>query len=98
MCTMIAQQFNITGSGKAGADWFRVDTASVSYDHPFDMPLEYTLNLDFTNMAGNPGRRVAVELDAQSARKLVEVIQGVMKQAEAGGFVECEINMEKEKI
>jgi hypothetical protein len=90
MCTMIAQQVNIHGSGKAGSDWFRINQASVSYDHPFDMPLEYTLNLDFTNQTGSPGVRVAVELDAASARKLVEVILGVMKQAENGGFVEQE--------
>ena len=87
MCTMIAQQAKVSGSGKAGSGWFRVDTASVSYDHPFDMPLEYTLNLDFTNQAGGPGARVAVELDAASARKLLEVIQEVMRQAVAGGFV-----------
>jgi hypothetical protein len=87
MCTMIAQQVNISGSGKAGEGWFRLDTASVSYDHPFDMPLEYSLNLDFTKQAGNPGVRVAVELDAASARKLVEVIQEVLKKAEDGGFV-----------
>jgi hypothetical protein len=48
------------------------------------MPLEYTLNLDFTSQAGG---RVAVELDAESARKLVETIQEVMRQAEEGGFV-----------
>jgi hypothetical protein len=87
MCTMIAQQVNISGSGKTGSGWFRVDQASVSFDHPFDMPLEYALNLDFTNQAGGPGARVAVELDAASARRLVEVIQEVMKKAEAGGFV-----------
>ena len=87
MCTMIAQQVNVTGSGKAGADWFKLDQASVSYDHPFDMPLEYTLNLDFTNQAGGPGARVAVELDAASARGLLQAIQEVMRQAEAGGFV-----------
>ena len=87
MCTMIAQQVNISGSGKAGSGWFRVDQASVSFDHPFDMPLEYALNLDFTNQAGGPGARVAVELDAASARRLVEVIQEVLKKAEAGGFV-----------
>ena len=87
MCTMIAQQVNITGSAKAGASWFKVDMASVSYDHPFDMPLEYSLNLDFTNLASNPGARVAVELDAVSARRLVEVIQAVMRQAETGGFL-----------
>ena len=87
MCTMIAQQVNILGSGKAGSGWFRVDQASVSFDHPFDVSLEYALNLDFTNMAGGPGARVAVELDAASARRLVEVIQEVLKKAEAGGFV-----------
>ncbi len=63
----------------------------MSYDHPFDMPLEYALNLDFTNQAGSPGARVAVELDAASARRLVEVIQSVMNQAEAGGFIERKI-------
>ena len=87
MCTMIAQQVNVSGSGKAGVGWFRVDTVSVSYDHPFDMPLEYTLNLDFIRQVGGPSARVAVELDAASARKLVETIQAVMKQAEDGGFL-----------
>jgi hypothetical protein len=87
MCTMIAQQVKINGSGKAGSGWFKVDQASVSYDHPFDMPMEYSLNLDFTNQAGSPGTRVAVELDATSARKLVDVILGVMKQAQDGGFI-----------
>ena len=88
MCTMIARQVNVSGSGKAGMSWFKVDQASVSYDHPFDMALEYTLNLDFTNQASEPGARVAVELDAASARKLVEVIQQVIKQAEIGGFID----------
>jgi hypothetical protein len=88
MCTMIAHQAKVNGSGKAGSDWFHVDTASVSYDHPYDMPLEYTLNLDFTTQTGSPGDRVAVELDAESARRLVQAIQEVMRQAEQGGFVE----------
>jgi hypothetical protein len=88
MCTMIAQQVKIIGSGKAGFGWFKIDQASVSYDHPFEMPLEYSLNLDFTKQAGSPEERVAVELDAASARTLIETILTVMKQAEDGGFVE----------
>ncbi len=88
MCTMISQQLKVNGSAKAAAGWLKVDTASVSYDHPFDMPLEYTLNLDFTPQAGAPGARVAVELDAASARALVETIEEVMRQAEVGGFIE----------
>ena len=84
MCTMIAQQVKVNGSGKAQSGWTRIDTASVSYDHPFDMPVEYSLNLDFTNAAG---ARVAVELDADSAHNLLDAIQAVMEQAEAGGFL-----------
>lgn len=84
MCTMIAQQVKVNGSGKTAKGWSKVDLASVSFDHPFDMPLEYSLNLDFTNQAGE---RVAVELDAESGRKLVETIQEVMRQAVAGGFL-----------
>jgi hypothetical protein len=87
MCTMIAQQVKVTASGKGGSGWFKVDTASVSYDHPFNMPLEYTLNLDFTGEAGGPAARVAVEMDTASARRLVEVIQGVLRQADEGGFL-----------
>ena len=68
MCTMIAQQVKVNGSGKVASGWTKIDQASVSYDHPFDMPLEYSLNLDFTNQAG---ARVAVELDAASARQLI---------------------------
>jgi hypothetical protein len=81
---MIAQQLKVSGSGKSGGTWFKVDTLSVSYDHPFDMQLEYTLNLDFTNQTD----RVAVELDLASARSLVEAIQQVLQQAEIGGFLE----------
>jgi Family of unknown function (DUF6295) len=88
MCTMIAEQAKINGSGKAGSDWFKMDLASVTYDHPFNMTLEYTLNLDFTSQSGEPGERVAVEMDWNSALKLVELIHAVMQQAEKGGFVE----------
>jgi Family of unknown function (DUF6295) len=84
MCTMIAQQVKVNGSGKAGGNWTHIDLASISYDHPYDMPMEYSLNLDFTNSSG---MRVALELDAASARKLLETIQDVMRQAEAGGFL-----------
>jgi len=88
MCTMIAQQVKVNGSGKSGLDWFKLDQVSVSYDHPFNMPLEYTLNLDFTNQAGGPVARVAVELDAESARALVSSINAVLRNAEQGGYLE----------
>jgi len=88
MCTMIAQQIAINGSGKGTAGWFNVRQANVSYDHPFSVPFEHALNIDFVNEAQGPGARVAVELSAESARALVETILAVLERAEAGGFLE----------
>ena len=67
--------------------WFDVRQASVSYDHPFSVPLEHALNIDFVNEALGPGARVAVELSTESAKALVDTIQAVLARAEAGGFV-----------
>ncbi len=91
MCTMISQQAAVSGSGKGPEGWFQVRQASVSYDHPFNVPLEYALNIDFVNEALGPGARVAVELDADSARALVETIQAVLARAEKGGYLDPEI-------
>ena len=87
MCTMIVKQVEIEGCGKGAGGWFDVRQANVSYDHPFQVALEYALNIDFVNEAQGPGARVAVELDAESARTLVAAIQAVLAQAEAGGFL-----------
>jgi len=92
MCTMIVRQVAINGSSKGTAGWFEVRQVNVSYDHPFHAPLEHALNLDFVNAAQGPGARVAVELTAESARRLVEAILGVLSQAEAGGFLENPID------
>lgn len=87
MCTMIAQQVTVTGSAKGAADWFTVRRADVSYDHPFNAPYEHALNIDFVDVARGPGQRIAVELNAESARALVAAIQAVLERAEAGDFV-----------
>ena len=87
MCTMIATQVGIEGSGKGQTGWFKLGQANVSYDHPFDAPLEHALNIDFVNEAQGPGARVAVELTVESARTLVDTILAVLNQAEAGGYV-----------
>jgi hypothetical protein len=88
MCTMIARQVAIAGSGKGMTGWFEVRQANVSYDHPFHAPLEHALNIDFVNEAQGPGARVAVELNVESARTLIETILSVLGQAEAGGYLE----------
>jgi len=88
MCTMIVQQAKIDGSGKGAGGWFALRQANVSYDHPFNAPLEHALNIDFVNEAQGAGARVAVELSVEAARNLVATIQAVLKQAEAGGYLE----------
>ena len=87
MCTMIAQKITIDGSGKGREGWFTVNQANVSYDHPFNAPLEHALNIDFVNEAIGPGARVAVELSAEAARALVDTIQAVLTEAENGGHL-----------
>jgi hypothetical protein len=46
MCTMIVHQAKVEGRGKNGGDWFELSEANVSYDHPYDMPLEHALNIE----------------------------------------------------
>ena len=87
MCTMIAQQAQIEGSGKGTSGWFALREVDVSYDHPFDAPFEHALNIDFVNEAQGVGARVAVELSVEAAKTLVETIQAVLSRAEAGGFL-----------
>jgi len=88
MCTMIVHQAKIEGRGKNGHGWFEVREANVSYDHPYDMPLEHALNIDFVNEAQGPGSRVAVELSVEAARELVKTIEAVLAQAEERGVLE----------
>ena len=88
MCTMIAEKVKIDGCGKGREGWFDVTQANVSYDHPFNAPMEHALNIDFVNEAQGIGARVAVELSAEAARSLVETIVAVLERAEAEGHLE----------
>jgi len=87
MCTMLVQQAKISGSGKGTKGWFASREVNVSYDHPFDLPLEHAFNIDFVNEAEGPGARVAVELTPASARKLAQTILQMLDRAEGGGYL-----------
>lgn len=87
MCTMIVEQVKIEGSGKGTAGWFALNQANVSYDHPFNTPMEHSLNIDFVNESYGLGARVSVELSAGAARDLVATITAVLAQAENGGYL-----------
>jgi len=87
---MIVEKVKIEGSGKGREDWFQLDRANVSYDHPFNAPYEHALNIDFVNESQGPSARVAVELSESAARDLVRTILAVLDQAEAGGHLESQ--------
>jgi hypothetical protein len=85
---MIVEQIKIDGSGKGREGWFPLKEANVSYDHPFDAPMEHALNIDFVNEAQGPGARVAVELSVEGAKALIETINAVLERADQGGYIE----------
>jgi len=87
MCTMIVEKVKVDGSGKGAGGWFPLAQANVSYDHPFNAPMEHALNIDFVNESQGLGARVAVELSEQAARELVRTILDVLGQAERGGHL-----------
>jgi hypothetical protein len=87
VCTMIAEQIQIEGSGKGREGWFVLGQADVSYDHPFHAPMEHALNIDFVNEGLGVGARVAVELSADAARALAATILAVLDKAQGGGFL-----------
>jgi hypothetical protein len=78
MCTYVTSTVDVTGSGYRGDDWFRVDRAVVYFDHPQDAPLDHALCID----VWGGSERVAVELDAASARRLAETILTTLEHDE----------------
>ena len=88
MCTWIIEKAELSGSGKGAEGWFDLRQANVYYDHPFHAQLDHALIIDFVQDPDTPGHRVAVELTADSARRLMESIRvalatGVDAHAEA---------------
>ena len=80
MCTYVTTTTDVAGSARRpeGDDWFRVDRAVVYFDHPQDAPLDHALCIDVWG-----GReRVAVELDAASARRLAQAILATLEHEE----------------
>ena len=82
---MIVEKVKIDGCGKGREGWFDLEQANVSYDHPFNAPMEHALNIDFVNESQGLSSRVAVELSVDAARNLAETILAVLKRAEAEG-------------
>ena len=80
MCTMICETASLTGSAKGPSGWFKLKKVNVTYDHPFNAPWEYGVNIDFVNPEIGVGSRVAVELDPESAKNLVKAINTALER------------------
>jgi len=79
MCTYETREADIRGSGYAKGEWIALRKAVVSFDHPQEAPLEHALCIDLRSENGDPSSRVAVELDADSARRLARTILATLK-------------------
>jgi hypothetical protein len=76
MCTYTTVRQSVDGSAKGpNGTWFHVSHATVYFDHPVHAMAEHTLNIDLSDPADGPSARVAVELTAESARRLIEAIE-----------------------
>jgi uncharacterized protein DUF6295 len=82
MCTYSTAQENIEGSAKGpGGDWLRVSRATVYFDHPVHAMADHTLNIDLADPSRGPGARVGLELTADSARRLVKLVEEALASA-----------------
>ena len=83
MGTMICERAEMEGSARGREGWLPLEMANVSYDHPFNAPWEYGVNIDFVNQSQGVGSRVAVELSPESAKRLADTIIEALKKGEA---------------
>jgi len=82
MCTYTTSSLSVLGNAKAGSEWDKVKDVTVYLDHPVAFAATHSLNIDlFSGTTDHPTRRVALELDPISARKLAEAILSVVATA-----------------
>lgn len=80
MCRAVTIATNVRGSGKGPNRWITLSSANVYLDHPQYSRHEETLNIDLFGSDGDPADRIAIELDAQSAGKLIDAIRAALLQ------------------
>lgn len=83
MCTYLTRTAATAGAGRTGDDWMVLDRTVVYFDHPVEAPVAHALCLDFRAAGEDPAARIAVELDADSARRLAATILEVLDHPEA---------------
>ena len=74
MCTYQNERVVLKASAKGGGEWFRATDANVYYDHPAHFSAGHALMIDVLNPSRGAASRVALEMDATSARDLALAI------------------------
>jgi Family of unknown function (DUF6295) len=78
MCTYQTTTLTVSGSAKGVPEWLAITDASVYVDHPVNHPSDHAVLVDLRAPARGPGARIALELDATSARALAEALLGAL--------------------
>ncbi|HEX4864984.1 MAG TPA: DUF6295 family protein [Acidimicrobiales bacterium] len=86
MCTSINESVVVHGAARGGSGWFQLARATVGFDHSTHTPAEHALLLDFSNYDLGTAARVALELDIESGRALLNALQAAIMAAEATGL------------
>jgi hypothetical protein len=74
MCIEHTDAMDVLGAGHSNGASIRLGRAVVAFTHPMDLELEHALCIDFRAAGGDPSKRIAVELDEASARRLADAI------------------------
>jgi hypothetical protein len=83
VCTYLTSTASLAGSALGENGWFALGQAVVYFDHPQEAAAEHALCIDFRPAGGaDASRRVAVELDAASARTLAAQILATLDNDE----------------
>ena len=88
MCTSINESLPVRGAARGDAGWFRLAQATVGFDHSTHTGAEHALLLDFSNYDLGTAARIAVELDLESGKALLDALHATIAAAEATGLRE----------
>ena len=83
MCSWIVEKAEMDGVAKGPDGWMDIRQANVYFDHPFKAPMDHALIIDFVRDPDRPNGRVAVEISAESAKRLVESMNRALTTGEA---------------
>src|SRR6478735_9217 len=78
MCSYDVTKTRLTGSVKRESGWTGIRSANMYYACPYHSALDECLTIDFL-IKDDPRQRVALELDAESARALAHAILNTLE-------------------